>query len=71
MVWIQVRILKAISLEILSGSFLDVFVAIEKISCQIGTVEEGNTEHLSPSNIMLKILRNIFSGIFFHRRSKA
>jgi hypothetical protein len=31
-------------------------------------VEEGNTEHLSAFNIILKILRNIFSGIFFHRR---
>ena len=36
---------------------------------QVNTVEEGNTEHLSAFNIILKILRNIFSGIFFHRRS--
>ncbi len=34
-----------------------------------GTVEEGNTEHLSAFNVILKILRNIFSEIFFHRRA--
>jgi hypothetical protein len=33
------------------------------------TVEEGNTEHLSAFNIILKILRNIYSVIFFHRRA--
>jgi hypothetical protein len=33
------------------------------------TVEEGNTEHLSAFNIILKILRNISSLIFFHRRA--
>jgi hypothetical protein len=35
----------------------------------LSTVEEGNTEHLSAFNIILKILRNVFSGIFFHRRA--
>jgi hypothetical protein len=35
----------------------------------IGTVESGNTEHLSAFNIILKILRNLFSVIFFHRRA--
>ncbi len=29
------------------------------------TVEEGNTKHLFAFNIILKIIRNFFSGIFF------
>jgi hypothetical protein len=33
-----------------------------------GTVESGNTENLSAYNIILKIIRNLFSVIFFHRR---
>jgi hypothetical protein len=40
---------------------------LESATRTVGTVEEGNTEHLSAFNIILKILRNFFSGIFFHR----
>ncbi len=35
------------------------------LTLSLYTVEEGNTEHLSAFNIILKILRNIFSGFFF------
>jgi hypothetical protein len=52
-----------------SGSRRTKNIRIRIPNIALDTVEEGNTEHLSAFNIILKILRNIFSGIFFHRRS--
>ncbi len=64
LILIQTR--RSVLLDHGSGSH-SFFSSVSDPGCY--TVEEGNTEHLSAFNIILKILRNIFSGIFFHRRS--